>query len=115
MNALVIVDESSATPIRAVHGMDLALELARSEGLTVRVYLLGAAIEFAFAGSAESPAQDTGRIVSRLVSGGVEVAVSEAELTARGLRPDDLVIGAQPASGPTLAAWTLDADRVLVF
>ena len=115
MNALVIVDESGAATRRAIHGMDLALELARSEGLTVRVYLLGAAVELACAGGTGLDSHTVGRTVSRLVSGGVEVAVSETELTARGLRPDDLVVGAQPASGPTLAAWTLDADRILVF
>ena len=115
MNALVIVDGSGATPARAVHGMDLALELARSEGLTVRVYLLGTAVEFACAGGSDATAPDVGRTVSRLVSGGVEVAVSETELSARWLLPDDLVVGAQPASAMTLAAWTLDAERILVF
>jgi sulfur relay (sulfurtransferase) complex TusBCD TusD component (DsrE family) len=36
-------------------------------------------------------------------------------MATRGLRLEDLILGAQPASSATLAAWTLDADRVLVF
>lgn len=82
---------------------------------TVRVHLLGVAVELACADTARAGAPDAGRTVSRLVSGGAEVAVSEAELAARGLLPDDLVVGAQPAAVMTLAAWTLDADRILVF
>jgi uncharacterized protein involved in oxidation of intracellular sulfur len=94
--------------------MELALELARAEDLSVRVFLLGATVELARAdGLGHTPAQ--GAAVGRLVSGGVEVAVSEAEMTARGLPPEDLILGAQPASSSTLAAWTLEADRVLVF
>lgn len=115
MNALVIIDGSGVDAPRATHGMDLALELARSEGLTVRVYLLGSAVRLAVAVGDASAGADAGRTVSRLVSGGVEVAVSERELTERGLRSEDLVVGAQPSSGPTLAAWTLGADRILVF
>jgi len=115
VNALVIVDMCGSESSRATHGMDLALELARIEDLTVRVYLLGAAVELACAGTGASDGQGAGRGVSRLVSGGVEVAVSESELAARGLRPEDLVVGAQPVPAPTLAAWTLGADRILVF
>ncbi len=115
MNALVIIDESGAGVSRPIHGMDLAMELARSEGLTVRVYLLGAAVEYAQAGGVGAGSPSVAEHVSRLVSGGVEVAISEMELASRGLRTEDLVIGAQPATLTTLAAWTLDADRVLVF
>jgi uncharacterized protein involved in oxidation of intracellular sulfur len=114
MRALVIVDESPDGAVRPTHAIDLALELARAEDLNVRLFLLGATVEFARAeGLGRAPTQEAA--VGRLVSGGVEVAVSQAEMTARGLRPEDLIIGAQPASGSTLAAWTIEADRVLVF
>jgi uncharacterized protein involved in oxidation of intracellular sulfur len=114
VKALVIVDESAGDARRVTHGMDLALELARAEDLSVRVFLLGATVDLARAdGPGRAPAQ--AGAVGRLVSGGVEVAVSEAEMATRGLRPEDLMLGAQPASSAMLAAWTLDADRVLVF
>lgn len=114
MKALVIVDASADSDRRATHGMELALELARAEDLSVRVFLLGATVDLARAdGRGRTPT--LGAAVGRLVRGGVEVAVSEAEMTALGLQPEDLILGALPASGPTLAAWTLEADRVLVF
>jgi uncharacterized protein involved in oxidation of intracellular sulfur len=114
VKALVIVDESTGDARRTTHGMDLALELARAEDLSVRVFLLGATVDLARAdGPGRASAQ--GAAIGRLVSGGVELAVSEAEMVTRGLQPEDLILGAQPASGSTLAAWTLEADRVLVF
>jgi uncharacterized protein involved in oxidation of intracellular sulfur len=114
VKALVIVDESADGVRRATHAMDLALELARAEDLSIRVFLLGATVELARAdGPGGTSAQ--GATVERLVGGGVAVAVSEAEMAARELRPEDLILGAQPAPTSTLAAWTLEADRVLVF
>lgn len=115
MNALVIVDESADGVRRATHGIELALELARAEDLSVRVFLLGAVVEMAIASGRGRTQAVRGTAVGRLVSGGVEIAVSEAEMTARGLRSEDLILGAQPASGSALAAWILEADRVLVF
>ena len=85
MKALVIVDESTGDARRVTHGMDLALELARAEDLSVRVFLLGATVDLARAdGPGRAPAQ--GAAIARLVSGGVELAVSEAEMATRGLR-----------------------------
>ena len=115
MNALVIIDESSTGQNRAIHATELALELARSEGVIVRVYLMGSAIRMACVPRDGETISELDRHVSRLVSGGVEVAVSEAEMHLRGLVAEDLLLGAQPTPTPVLAAWTLDADRILVF
>ena len=109
MNALVIV-AGPADPTgpadaadRAASGMELALELARSEGVSVRVYLLGGSVELARSAPADAE-PSAARQVRRLVGGGVEVAVNELDLRSRGLDPEDLVIGAEPTPGPALAA-----------
>lgn len=115
MNALVILDEPFAASQRAAHGIELALDLARAEDLTVRVFLLGDSVDLARSGRADSAEPTGDSAVSRLVSGGVEVAVSERDLAVRGLGQEDLVIGAYPATSARLLAWTLEADRVLVF
>jgi sulfur relay (sulfurtransferase) complex TusBCD TusD component (DsrE family) len=88
--------------------------LVRAEEVTVRLYLLGPAVELARA-VPETPESLGSSMLGRLVSSGVEVAVSEPGLAARGSRPEDLIVGVQPSSGSTLASWTLEADRVLVF
>ena len=69
MKALVIVDGSADGVGRATHAMDLALELARAEDLSIRVFLLGAAVELARAdGPGRTPAQGAG--AGRLVRQG---------------------------------------------
>jgi uncharacterized protein involved in oxidation of intracellular sulfur len=114
VKALVIVDGSTGDARRATHAIDLALELARADDVSIRVFLLGAMVELAQVDGRGHPTAQ-GAALGRLVVAGVEIAVSEAEMAARGLRSEDLILGAQPASGSSLAAWTLEADRVLVF
>lgn len=91
------------------------MELARAEDIVVRVFLRGGAVGLAVADVAGGSGNDGGGAVSRLVSAGIDVAVTESDLAVRDPDRDALVIGAQPASGVTLAAWTIGADRVLVF
>ena len=110
--SLVLMFLLSMSMVRTIDHFQLNLSNFRY--LSVRVFLLGATVDLA---RADGPGRASahGAAIARLVSGGVELAVSEAEMATRGLRLEDLILGAQPASGSTLAAWTLEADRVLVF
>lgn len=115
MDALVILDGSGPGAQRAVHATELALELARSEDVNVRVYLLGSAVLLARTSIDDGRARLPTSPIGRLVSAGIEVAVSEADLSVLGIADDDLVLGVTPATAGILAAWTLTAERVLVF
>ena len=115
MNVLLILNDPPATPGRSDNGLGVAAALLRAEDADVRLFLLGDAVSWAAAPTRGGAAKASVNPVSALINGGCVVAVSDTGMRDRGLATDDLVIGAEPASASTLAAWCLEAERLLVF
>lgn len=115
MNVLLIFNDSPTASGRSDNGLGVAAALLRTEDANVRLFLLGDAVAWAAASTRSGTAQPPVSPVSALINGGCIVAVSEAGMCDHGLDTDDLVIGAEPASASTLAAWCLESERLLVF
>lgn len=98
---------------RSYNGMRLARALARQEGQTVRVFLMGDAVICAKSGQ-KVPAgyYNAGDMLHMI---GAEIGLCGTCMEARGLTDDQLISGARRSTLKELAEWTVAADKVLVF
>jgi uncharacterized protein involved in oxidation of intracellular sulfur len=116
MKSLVILHDPPYGTERSYNGLRLAGELARREGESVRVFLMGDAAACAKGGQkVPSGYYNLGRMLQVVAQRRGEVGVCGTCMDARGLTDTDLVQGSRRSSLEELADWTLWADRVLVF
>jgi uncharacterized protein involved in oxidation of intracellular sulfur len=115
MNVLLILNDPPTGSGRSDNGLRVAAALLRAEDANVRLFLLGDAVSWAAAPSRDAAAQHPVNPVSALINTGCVVAVSDVGMRDRGIAQSDLVIGAEPATSSTLAAWCLESERLLVF
>lgn len=98
-----------------------ALRLARNllkkgEGVQLRVFLLGDAAACAKAGQKVPQGYyNIADMLAMVAHAGGEVGVCGTCMDARGIAADGLIDGAHRSTLDELTAWTLDADKVLVF
>lgn len=116
MELLIILDPGPAPAERVDNALQLALRMTRRDDVIVRLFLMGDAVVAATA----EPGTPTGaggpaQVLRSLVMSGVELAVCDASLAARGLAADELIVGAVASTMSRLADWVLAADRVLTF
>jgi uncharacterized protein involved in oxidation of intracellular sulfur len=116
MEILVILNEPAYGNERTYNGLRLALSLVKSEGVAVRVFLMGDAV------SAAKPRQQTPegyynleRMLKGLVQKGVPIGVCGTCLDARGMTDDPLVEGVHRSTMAELTAWTIAAGKVVTF
>lgn len=115
MEILFILNDGPSEEGRSESALRLASALLRAEDAVVRVFLSNEAVRLAKVGSSESGAEGPGHDIPSLVNAGAVVAVSDTAMRERRIAPTELVIGAEPASLSTLAAWCLESDRLMVF
>jgi len=115
MNILLILNEPPASSGRSDNGLSVAAALVRTDDADVRIFLLGDAVSWGATRCGTATASSPVNPVSALINAGCIVGVSEAAMRDQGIAPADLVIGAEAASTATLAAWCLEAERLLVF
>jgi sulfur relay (sulfurtransferase) complex TusBCD TusD component (DsrE family) len=132
MNVLLILNDPPSPVGHTETALSLSAALARAEGAEVRVFLAGRAVLCAVlapptgagsagagsagAASAGAASADQAReMLCGLISAGVVVGVSEPAMRDHALLPDRLVMGAEPTTVATLAAWCLESERLLVF
>jgi uncharacterized protein involved in oxidation of intracellular sulfur len=116
MKYLVILNDPPYGTERSYNGLRPANSLAKSEGATVRVFLMGDAASCAVAGQITLGGYyNVERMLKILTSKGGQAGVCGTCMEARGVKPESLVPGAHRSSLEELAGWTEDADRVLVF
>ena len=116
MKALIILNDPAYGNERTYNGLRLALSLAKSEGVELRVFLMGDSV------TAAKPAQKTAdgyynleRMLKGLASKGIAVGACGTCIDARGIAETDLVQSAHRSTMDELTAWTQWADKVLVF
>lgn len=113
MNTLFILNDAPYGTERSYNGLRLARALARLDGQTVRVFLLGDAVACAKAGQKVPDGFYNAGDMVRTVGG--EVALCGTCMDARGLADEQLVDGARRGTLKELAEWTAAADKVLTF
>lgn len=113
MQTLFILNDAPYGSERSYNALRLAKALAKRDGESVRVFLMGDAVACAKAGQKVPEGYYNAGDMLRVVGG--EVGLCGTCLDARGIGADDVVEGARRSTLLELAAWTAEADKVLVF
>lgn len=113
MQTLFILNDAPYGSERSYNALRLAKTLAKRDGESVRVFLMGDAVACAKAGQKVPEGYYNAGDMVRMVGG--EVGLCGTCLDARGIVADDVVEGARRSTLLELAAWTAEADKVLVF
>ncbi len=113
MNTLFIINDAPYGSERSYNALRLARALGKKKGETVRVFLMGDAVACAKAGQRVPEGYYNAGDMVRTVGG--DVALCGTCLNARGIADDELISGARRGTLDQLAAWTAEADNVLVF
>jgi uncharacterized protein involved in oxidation of intracellular sulfur len=114
-STLFIVNDAPYGNERAYNALRLAGALAAREGQNVRLFLLADAVTCAKSGQKLPEGYYSVQIMLGKVARKGEVGVCGTCMDARGLRDDELIEGAARGTLAQLAAWTAEADKVLVF
>ena len=116
MQILIILNEPAYGNERSYNGLRLAMSLAKSEGVELRVFLMGDAVTVAKPGQ-KTP--DGYYNLERMLKGctvkGVAIGACGTCMDARGMADEPLIEGVHRSSMAELTTWTLEADKVLVF
>jgi uncharacterized protein involved in oxidation of intracellular sulfur len=113
MQTLFILNDAPYGTERSYNGLRLAKAVAKREGESVRVFLMGDAVACAKAGQKVPAGYYNAADMVRMVGG--EVGLCGTCLDARGITESEIVEGARRSTLLELAAWTAEADKVLVF
>jgi len=94
----------------------LAVALARRDDTDVAMFLMGDAVTCAISGQKTPDGYYTlDRMLKSFVRHGGNIACCGTCLDARGLTKERLIDEASRSSMDELAAWTVEADQVVVF
>jgi uncharacterized protein involved in oxidation of intracellular sulfur len=116
MKTLLVLNDPPYGSERSYNALRLARSLLGKAGAEVRVFLLGDATACAAAGQKVPQGYyNIADMLGAVIRHGAAVHVCGSCMDARGLSAERLVDGASRGSMDELTAWTLDADRVLVF
>jgi uncharacterized protein involved in oxidation of intracellular sulfur len=115
MDFLIILDAEPGATERIENALRFALTMTRRDDVTVRLFLMGDAVAAAKAEPGTLGAAGVARTLRGLVMSGVELAICDASLAARGIADDELIVGAIVSPMSLLADWAMAADRVVTF
>ncbi len=116
MNTLFILNDAPYGSERTYNGLRLAGAVARREGSTVRVFMIGDAASAAHKGQKVPQGfYNIEVMMGNVLRHGGAVGICGTCMDARGLTDGDLADGAHRSTLTELAEWTAWADKVLVF
>lgn len=116
MRFLVILNDPPYGTERTYNGLRLAISLSKQEEVSLRLFLMGDAVA-----SAKTCQKTPGgyynleRMIQVAVKQGVDLGVCGSCMDARGLSDESLISGAHRGSMEELTAWSLWADKIVVF
>ena len=116
MQVLLILNDPPYGSERPYNALRLALALAKVEGTQIRLFLMADAIGCAKREQKTAEGYyNLERMVRSLAAKGFAVGACGTCMDARGFTDAELTEGVHRSSMAELAAWTLEADRTLVF
>jgi uncharacterized protein involved in oxidation of intracellular sulfur len=116
MKILIILNDAPYGSERTYNGLRLAGSLARQEGVELRVFLMGDAVVGSRRGQkTPSGYYNVQNMLVVVLRRQAAVGVCGSCMDARGIGDADLVEGAHRSSMDELTAWTLEAEKSLVF
>lgn len=113
MQTLFILNDAPYGTEHSYNALRLAKALAKRDGETVRVFLMGDAVACAKTGQKVPEGYYNAGDMVRMVGG--EVGLCGTCMDARGIGADEIVEGARRSTMLELATWTAEAGKVLVF
>ncbi len=113
MKYLVILNEAPDPGERTYNGLRLASSLAQQPGIDLKLFLIGDAVAAARSGAEFS--REIAPLVDGLARRDRPIGVCGSCIDARGIAVADLARGAHRGSMEELTAWTVEADKVIVF
>jgi uncharacterized protein involved in oxidation of intracellular sulfur len=116
MNVLLILNDGPYGTERSYNGLRLAQALAKSPDTTVRVFLMADAVACAKPGQTTPEGYyNIGRMLKGLTGKGAEIGACGSCMDVRGYTDADLADGICRSSMAQLAAWTIEADKIVTF
>jgi len=115
MKTLFILNDPPYGSERSYNGLRLAKALAKQPDQQIKVFLMGDAVACAKAGQKVPEGYYNAGDMVKMAAASGEVGLCGTCLTARGIEDGELVSGAVRRTLNDLAAWTAEADKVLVF
>ena len=116
MKSLFILNDPPYGTERSYNGLRLAYALAKREGESVRVFLIGDGAACAKRGQkTPNGYYNLESMLKGIANRGAEIAVCGSCIDARGIAETELAEGAARGTMEQLASWTAESDRVLVF
>jgi uncharacterized protein involved in oxidation of intracellular sulfur len=116
MTTLFILSDAPYGSERTYNGMRLAGALARSNEHAVQMYLMGDAVSAAHRHQKVPSGQyNLESLLEALARHGSAIGVCGSCMHARCISADDLVECARRGNLDELAAWSVAADKVIVF
>jgi len=117
MNILLIINDPPYGTEKAYNALRLAMAIQKGHvDVQLRVFLMADAVSAALGGQVTPQGYyNLERMLRSVLSRGGEVRLCGSCLDARGLKDAACVEGAARGSMSQLAAWTVEADQVLVF
>jgi uncharacterized protein involved in oxidation of intracellular sulfur len=115
-STLFVLNDPPYGTERSYNGLRLAGSLAKREGETVRVFLVGDAASCAKSGqSVPQGYYNIELMLGSITRRGGEVGVCGTCMDARGITDVELAEGCRRSSLDELTDWTQSANRALVF
>jgi uncharacterized protein involved in oxidation of intracellular sulfur len=116
MKLLFILNDPPYGTERTYNGLRLARSALHKGDAGVKVFLIGDAVAAAKDGQkVPSGCYDVGTMLDGVIRHAGTVGVCGSCIDARGIGEGELIAGARRSSMDELTAWTLEADKVLVF
>jgi len=116
MKYLFLFNDSPHGNQRSYNGLRLAVALAKSDGASMRVFLLGDGILCGLAKLNPAHADYNPQEMLRQVNScGVQIGVCGTCMDARGISDQLLIAEAKRSSMDELRLWVDDCDKVLTF
>jgi uncharacterized protein involved in oxidation of intracellular sulfur len=116
MHVLIILNDPPYGTERSYNGLRLARQLTQDDGVRLRLFLMADAVACAKDGqTTPNGYYNIGRMVRSVVRKGADVGACGTCMDARGLTEEELLDGVHRSTMDELGAWTLEADKVVVF
>ena len=112
---LFILNDAPYGTERSYNGLRLAKAVSKQPDQQIRVFLMGDAVACAKAGQKLPDGYYNAGDMVKMVAMAGEVGLCGTCMTARGIEDSELVPGAVRKTLNDLAAWTAEADKILVF
>jgi len=116
MQILIILNEPAYGNERSYNGLRLALSLAKTEDVELKIFLMGDAVSV---GKPGQKTPDGYYNLERMLKGctikGVVIGACGTCMDARGMADEPLIEDIHRSTMVELASWTVWADKVIVF